>query len=91
MPHEHQKQYPPPILKKFGITNPDAVTTKQASAYLTEEKGIKTAAATLEVYRSQNRGCRFKRVGQRIFYTLEWLDEYATGVEVCPNANRGLK
>ena len=91
MHHRHNKRYHTRTLQKFGIINPDAVTTKQASAYLTKEKGIKTAASSLEVYRSQNRGPRFKRVGKRIFYTLKWLDEYTAGVEVHPDANRGIK
>ena len=72
------------LITKIGISNPEAVTTKQAAAYLSEAKGIKIAVPTLEAHRSRNRGCRFKRVGRRIFYTIAWLDEYAAGEVIDP-------
>ncbi len=75
-------QYPQPLLERLGIANPEAVTTKQAAAYLTKEKGIPTASSSLEVYRSQGRASRYKKIGSRVFYTLPWLDEYAAGIEV---------
>ena len=39
------------VLRRLGITNPETVTTKQASRYLTEVKGLPTASSSLEVYR----------------------------------------
>lgn len=71
-----------PSPRALGILHPEAISTKQAARYLTEIKGIPTASSTLEVFRCQGRGPKFKRVGSRIFYTTEWLDEYATGVPV---------
>jgi hypothetical protein len=68
--------------KQFGITNPEAITTKQASAYLTKIKGIPTAASSLEVYRCQSRGPKYKKIGSRVYYTIPWLDKWANGVEV---------
>ena len=76
------QHYPQSLLDRFGITTPEAVTTKQAAEYLTKEKGIPTAASSLEVYRCLGRGCRYKKIGSRVFYTLPWLDEYAAGIEV---------
>ena len=69
-------------LRKVGIVNPEVVTTRQASRYLTEISGIPIAASSLEVYRCQSRGPRYKKIGGRIYYTIGWLDEYAQGVEI---------
>lgn len=69
-------------ISKIGIFHPEAVTTKQAAKYLSLVKGIPTAPSSLEVYRSTSRGPKFKKIGSRVFYTLDWLDEYANGVEV---------
>ena len=69
------------VLTLCGITHPDNITTKQAAAYLTQS-GVPTAKSTLEVMRTQSRGPKFKKIGSRVFYTKEWLDEYAQGVEV---------
>ena len=74
--------YPQSLLDRFGIVNPEAVTTRQAAAYLAKEKGIPTAPSSLEVYRCIGRGSRYKKIGSRVFYTLPWLDEYAAGIEV---------
>ena len=76
--------FPPPvqaILTQSGITHPGNITTQQAAAYLTQV-GVPTAKSTLEVFRCQSRGPKFKKIGSRVFYTKEWLDEYAQGVEV---------
>ena len=75
-------QYLKTVLAQIGITNPEAVTTKQASQYLSIIKGIPTASSTLEVYRCTGRGPIYKKVGSRCFYTIAWLDKYADGVEV---------
>jgi hypothetical protein len=71
------------ILDRLGITNPDVISTKQASAYLSEAKSIPTAASSLEVWRTRSCGPCYKKVGsRRVYYTLEWLDDWAAGVEV---------
>lgn len=69
------------VLIKSGITHPDNITTKQAAAYLTQV-GIPTAKSTLEVMRTQSRGPRYRKITSRVYYSKEWLDEYAQGVEV---------
>ena len=77
-------QYPPALLAKLGIINPESVTTKQAAAYLTLVKGVKTSPATLEIYRCQKRYIEFRKVGRRVFYRLQDLDKHAAGIEVNP-------
>lgn len=74
--------YPNELLKSLGIINPENVTTKQASRYLTEIKGIPIRPSTLEVYRSTGRGARYRKINARVYYSLQWLDEYAAGIEV---------
>ena len=69
------------ILQAIGATHPDLLTTKQASAYLTA-LGVPTAASSLEVARCKSRGPKYKKIGGRVFYTTDWLDEHAAGVEV---------
>lgn len=69
------------ILQAIGATHPDLLTTRQASAFLTA-LGIPTAASSLEVARCKSRGPKYKKIGGRVFYTADWLDEYAAGVEV---------
>lgn len=76
--------FPPTVqafLTQSGITHPGNITTQQAAAYLTQ-LGVPIAKSTLEVFRCQSRGPKFKKIGSRVFYTKEWLDEYAQGVEV---------
>jgi len=70
------------ILRELGVAHPEAIPTRQASAYLSQIKGVPTAASTLEVLRCQSRGPKYKKIGSRVFYSLQWLDEYAQGVEV---------
>jgi len=74
-PHEQAR------LTQSGITHPGNITTEQAAAYLTQI-GVPTAKSSLEVFRCQSRGPKYKKIGKRVFYTKEWLDEYAQGVEV---------
>ncbi|MDP3481338.1 MAG: hypothetical protein Q8R88_16335 [Desulfoprunum sp.] len=69
-------------IQKIGITNPESITTKQASAYLTQIKNIPTAPSSLSVYRCISRGPTFKRVGRRCYYTIAWLDKWAAGIEI---------
>ncbi len=72
----------PEVLERIGIIHPEAVTTKQASAYFSQIKGIPIAASSLEVYRCQGRGPRYRKIGSRIFYSLSDLDTYANGIPV---------
>ena len=77
--------------KEFGIINPENITTRQASRYLSEIKGVPVAQSSLEVYRSTSRGPKYKKIGSRVFYTVRWLDEWADGVEIKifdPNASK---
>jgi hypothetical protein len=69
-------------LRELGVVHPDSFTTGQASSYLTEFKGIPTAKSTLEVFRCQGRGPRYRKIGSRVFYTLAELDRYAQGVDI---------
>jgi len=69
-------------LQQIGIVNPEAVPTRQAAAYLSQIKNVPTAPSSLEVYRCQSRGPKYKKIGSRVFYTLAWLDQWAAGVEV---------
>jgi hypothetical protein len=83
MSSAHQTPSPPQtILGQLGIVHPEAVNTKQASAYLTKIKGIPTAPSSLEVYRSTSRGPKYRKIGSRCFYSIQWLDEWANGVEI---------
>lgn len=68
-------------LASAGIAHPGNITTSQASSYL-KHIGFPIAKSTLEVLRCHSRGPKYKKIGSRVFYTKEWLDEYAQGVEV---------
>ena len=74
--------YQKELLDRLGIQSQEAVSTRAASKYLTQIKGIPTAASSLEVYRCQGRGPKYKKIGNRVFYTLPWLDRYAAGIEI---------
>ena len=69
-------------LHELGVVHPESFTTRQASAYLTQIKGIPTAKSTLEVFRCVGRGPRYRKIGSRVFYTLAELDRYAQGVDI---------
>ena len=69
-------------LATLGVSHPDAIPTKKASEFLTKVLGIPTAPSSLEVYRCSSRGPRYRKIGSRIFYTLEGLLDYAKGIEV---------
>lgn len=73
---------PQALLDQIGIIHPDSVPTKKAAEYLSRVKGLQTAPSSLEVYRSTSRGPKYKKIQSRVFYTLDWLDEYAQGIEV---------
>ncbi len=51
--------------------NSSHLDTPEAAHYL------RLCPGTLEVWRCMGRGPRFRRVGRRIFYTKEDLDEFA--------------
>jgi len=61
--------------------HPTAMTTKQASAYLSEQ-GFPVKSSTLEVWRCQRRGPKFKKVMSRVFYEKQWLDTFLEGVQI---------
>ena len=69
-------------LQELGIVNPEVLTTKQASSYLTQVKNIPTATKTLEVWRFLSKGPAYKKISRRCYYTVAWLDQWARGVEV---------
>ncbi|MBM9615972.1 hypothetical protein JWJ90_17015 [Desulfobulbus rhabdoformis] len=69
------------ILDDIGASHPMALNTKHASAFF-HAIGIPIAASTLEVFRSQGRGPKYKKIGSRVFYTVAFLEEYAQGVEI---------
>lgn len=77
----HQGTTTAEILQKIGVSNPALLTTQQASAYLTE-LGLPTAASSLEVARCKSRGPKYKKIGGRVYYDVDWLNEHAAGVEV---------
>ena len=54
---------------------------KQAVQYL-KENGAPFTHGTLEVWRSQKRGPRFKRISGRIFYEKKDLDLFLMGAVV---------
>jgi hypothetical protein len=70
------------FFKEQGIINPNNLTTKQASEYSGKMLGIPVKPSTLEVYRSTSRGPKYRKIQSRVFYSIEWLDEWARGVEV---------
>lgn len=70
------------VLHDLGAVHPDSLTTAQAAGYLSGVKGIQTAKSTLEVFRCQNRGPAYRKIGSRVFYSVTQLDKYAAGVEI---------
>lgn len=79
---KQEKKYPQELLDQLGITSPENVPTKKAALYLQDVKGIPTAPSSLEVYRCKGKGPKYKKILSRVFYTLPWLDRYASGIEV---------
>ena len=77
----HQGTATAEIFQKIGVANPALLTTKEASAYLTE-LGLPTAASSLEVARCKSRGPKYKKIGGRVYYDVDWLNEHAAGIEV---------
>ncbi len=80
-------------------TQSRALNTPQASAYL-EEIGLPFSPGTLEVWRCQGRGPRYRKVCNRVVYMPKDLDRFADGQvvetidsrQVClpePNRNKG--
>lgn len=62
-------------------------STKEAAKIL-KEYGVSYTEGTLEVWRSQGRGPRYRRRGRNIFYTKPDLWEFAKGVVVETNDSR---
>jgi hypothetical protein len=63
------------------ILHPKAMTTVEASAYLTS-CGVPYTKKTLEVFRCRKRGPKYKKIVSRIYYEKKWLDEFLEGLEV---------
>ncbi|MCJ7601805.1 MAG: hypothetical protein MUO63_09940 [Desulfobulbaceae bacterium] len=61
--------------------NENAMTTKDASQYL-KRKGYPGTPKSMEVWRCKKRGPKYKKVGSRVFYEKNWLDEFMAGIEV---------
>jgi len=55
--------------------------TKKAVEYL-NSLGLSFSPGTLEVWRCQGRGPRFKKVARKVFYEKAALDEFACGQTV---------
>ena len=54
------------------------LNTREAAVYL-ELIGTPFTAGTLEVWRSEGRGPRYRKVGRRVFYAADDLDRFAAG------------
>ena len=57
------------------------LTTKEAAIFLTE-RGYSVTPKTLEVFRCYRRGPGFIKIGHRVFYRRDQLDDFLKGVEV---------
>ena len=57
------------------------LSTKQAADYM-KELGAPFTPGTLEVWRCQGRGPRFKKIGRRVFYEKPSLDDFLRGETV---------
>lgn len=55
--------------------------TKSAAEYL-KSLGLTFRPGTLEVWRCQGRGPKYKRVARKVFYEKSALDEFARGQAV---------
>ena len=55
-----------------------SLNTPEAAKYLTD-RGTKYTRGTLEVWRSQGRGPRYRKVGRNVFYAPGDLDRFAEG------------
>ena len=57
--------------------------TREAVHYL-EGLGITFSENTFNLWRSIGRGPRFKKIGRKVFYEQESLDDFAKGVTIDP-------
>lgn len=55
-----------------------ALNTRQAANYL-KELGTPFSGGTLEVWRCQGRGPRYRRICRRVVYTPEDLERFSVG------------
>ena len=65
----------------MSIQNKMVMTTVEASKYI-RSKGYPGTTKSLEVWRSRKCGPKYKKVGSRVFYEKNWLDEYMAGIKV---------
>jgi selenocysteine lyase/cysteine desulfurase len=66
------------------------LTPKEAAQYL-QERGVRVSHGTLNIWRSQRRGPRYKRVGRHVYYEREDLDRFEQGVKIETTESRCLK
>lgn len=59
------------------MTNKKKLNTKQAAAYL----GLKPN--TLEIWRCKNRGPKYSKLGSRVIYDIDELDDYYAACSIC--------
>lgn len=62
--------------------NTRKMTTREASAYLTQSEGVKVSPGTLEVWRCNGRGPEYRKVRSRVYYEPAALTAFAQGVPV---------
>ena len=65
----------------MSTQNKRAMTTVEASEYI-RSKGYPGTKKSMEVWRCKKMGPKYKKVGSRIFYQQNWLDEYLAGIPV---------
>ncbi len=81
-----QKKVLPPSIRidcegNLQVIRPLCITTSDASLYL-ESRGYPVKASTLEVWRCQSKGPKYRKIGRRVFYTQQDLDEFLEGIQV---------
>lgn len=58
------------------ILDKEYLTTKDASVYLTEKKGIGTTERTLRTWITRGNGPAFFKMGRQVFYTKQTIDAW---------------
>jgi len=53
--------------------------TREAASYLKERHSIPVSPGTMEVWRTYNRGPRYRKVARWVIYARADLDRFATG------------
>ena len=63
------------------VKYPKTMTTTETATFLAAN-GFRCSPKTLEVWRCQKRGPKYKKIGSRVFYELEWLKDFLIGIPV---------